>query len=131
MTDPQPENDSSIADEVVLWRRVHPAQIVQDDNLDEMRPSSQAFQNTSGTNGMSVNIASETTIDDTLQGYEDHYIVSLEAGGVRSLGQGVVRNPLPENPAHAEVTGKKKGSIKKRLSEASIWVVSPESAKTT
>jgi hypothetical protein len=125
MTDSTPNNDPAISDEVILWRRVHPEQLVFNSNLNEMRPTSQSFQNTSGSDGMSVNIASETTIEETLHGYEDHFIVSLEVGIVRSLNQGVIRKPLPDNPAHSEVTGKKTKSIKKRLSDASMWVVPP------
>jgi hypothetical protein len=125
MAESTPENDPSISDEVVLWRRVHPDQIVHNNNLNEMRPTSQAFQNTSGSDGMSVNIADETTTEDTLRGFEDHFVVSLGVGFVRGLNQGVVRKPLEENPAHAEVIGKKTKSVKKKLSDASSWVVSP------
>jgi hypothetical protein len=125
MVESTPENDPLISDEVVLWRRVHPDQLVHNSNLNETRPTSQAFQNTSGSDGMSVNIADETTIVDTLRGFEDHFIVSLGVGFVRGLNQGVVRKPLVDNPAHAEVTGKKTKSIKKKLSNASTWIVSP------
>lgn len=125
MAESTPENDPSISDEVVLWRRVHPDQLVHNTNLNEMRPTSQAFQNTSGSDGMSVNIADETTAEDTLRGYEGHFIVSLGVGFVRGLNQGVVRKPLTNNPAHAEVTGNKTKSVKKKLSNAAIWVVAP------
>lgn len=119
------EDDASIADETVLWRRVHPDQIVPGHN-NETCPSSQAFQNTSGTDRMSVNIAEETTIEDTLRGYEDHFIVAIEAGFVRGQNQGVIRRPREDNPAHAEVTGNKTRGVRKRLSAASQWVVRPE-----
>ena len=124
MPNSSPEDDPSIANEIVLWRRVHPEQVVPGQD-NETLPSSQAFQNTSGTNGMSVNLADDTTVEDTLRGYEDHFIVAFEAGPVRALNQGIVRRPLADNPAHAEVTGNKTKGVRRRLSAMSSWIKHP------
>lgn len=121
------EDDAGIPNDKVLWRRVHPAQLTFNANLNRQCPSSQAFQNTSGTSGMSVNIADETTEGETLKGYEDHFIVAFDAGFVRQLNpkQGVIRKPLPDNAAHAEVTGKKTKGVRRQFSASSQWVVGP------
>jgi hypothetical protein len=125
MADTDVEDDASIDDDVLLWRRVHPAQVVFNENLNSYRPSSQAFCNTTGTTGMSVNISNETTIEDTLKGYEDHGLVSFETRLARQLGQGAVRKPLPDNSAHAEVTGNKSKSVRKKFSIGCSWIVNP------
>lgn len=121
------EDDLSIVDEELLWRRVHPLQVTYDNNLKRKRPSSKAFQNSSNGTGMSVNISSETTVADTLIGCEDHLLVVFPTSLARSLGQGVMRQPLPEQPAHAEVFGKKKGSTKNGFAKNCAWVVAPPS----
>lgn len=126
MTESAPPNDPTIGDDQLLWRRVPREQVVFDGNLNRARPSSKAFQNTSGTSGMSVNIAAETTIENTLRGYENHLLVQFAASLPRGLGQGVVRNPLPGNPAHAEVMGKKSKSVQKALYTNCTWVVGPQ-----
>lgn len=125
MADPPPVDDPSITDDQILWRRVHPEQVVLDRNLNQKRPTSQAFNNSSGTSGMSVDIADETTVQDTLKGYPDHLLVEFEAGLVRQLNQGVIRDPLPDNPAHAEVTGKKRKPVQRSLYTNCRWVVDP------
>jgi hypothetical protein len=120
------KDESTIGDDLVLWRRVHPTQKIFDDNLGAYRPSSQAFQDATlyGT-AMSVNIAGETTKERTLKGFEDHYIVAFTAGFARSLKQGVMRRPLPDEPAHADVFGKKTKSVRKQFANQCSWVVPP------
>jgi hypothetical protein len=125
MADSPPVDDPSITDDQALWRRIHPEQVVFDNNLNRRRPTSQAFNNTSGTSGMSVDIADETTVQDTLKGYPEHLLVEFEVRLARQLNQGVVREPLPDNPAHAEVMGKKKKSVQKGFYTGCRWVVGP------
>jgi len=125
MPAPKPPDDPSIGNDDLLWRRVPPEQVVFDENLNRLRPSSMAFQNTSGTSGMSVNIAAETTVENTLRESENLLLVEFPASVPRGVGQGVIRNPLPDNPAHAEVTGKKTKSVQKTLYNNCAWVVGP------
>jgi hypothetical protein len=125
MSDSPPIDDPSITDDQALWRRIHPEQVVFDNNLNRQRPTSQAFNNTSGTSGMSVDIADETTIQDALKGYSEHLLVEFEAGLARQLNQGVIRDPFPGNPAHAEVMGKKRKPVQKGLYTKCRWVVGP------
>ena len=126
-------DDSSIQDTENLWRRIHPDYKTPDGN-GGYRPSSKAFQNASQDvhdklmtplgytfdPGMSVDIASETTVEDVLQGYPGHYLAEFTVGYARSLGQGVVRAPLPKDAAHAVVLGNKK-KAKKKFSKKFTW----------
>lgn len=120
------EDDETILDDSVLWRRIPPDQVVPG-NDGGKRPSTKAFQNPSDGSGMSVNIAADTTVERTLKDYEDYYLVGFSAGFIRTLSQGVIRKPLPEEPAHAEVNGAKSKSIKKQFSKGCVWVVHPPS----
>ena len=58
----------------------------------------------------------------SLEGYEGYSLVRFSAGVPRSLGLPVVHAPLPANPAHTEVHGKKTGSTRDKLVAASQWV---------
>jgi len=64
----------------------------------------------------------------TLAGYPGCFLVALTAEQVRDPvkgKQGVQREPLSTNPAHAYVFGKKTGSVKGYLARCSRWIVSP------
>ncbi|HDL01300.1 MAG TPA: hypothetical protein ENH23_03605, partial [candidate division Zixibacteria bacterium] len=109
-------DDSSIQDSENLWRRIPPDQITPDGN-GGYRPSSKAFQNASQKfhdelmaplgytfePGMSVDIASKTTVVAVLRNYQDSFLVEFTSGYARSLSQGVVGAPLPDDAAHAVV----------------------------
>ena len=47
------------------------------------------------------------TADSVLAGHDGFGLVSFLAGLARAEGQGIMRMPLAEEPAHAEVFGKK------------------------
>jgi hypothetical protein len=119
-------DDSTISDDNNLWRRIHPAQIVYDNNLKSYRPSSAAFDDSSNGSPMSVILAEENRNPSTaLENYEGFSMVSLTARLVRDCGQGIARDPLPDEPAHALVFGEKPKSIRKKLAQAAEWIVSP------
>jgi hypothetical protein len=52
-------------------------------------------------------------------------LASFTAGLARECQQGIARDPLPEEPAHALVFGHKTKSVRKRLAREAIWVVPP------
>jgi hypothetical protein len=120
------KDDPSIDNEKVLWRRVPKDWIVFDNSLNRYRPTSQVFQNTSGTDGMSVNMADETTIEATLKGCEKMLLAQFEAALARELGQGIIRMPLETNLAHCEVIGEKTKSVRERFAKDCQWVIGPE-----
>ena len=133
------ENDPSITDDVVLWRRIIPDWLVDDGNGGR-RLSSGAFQNASAkyheeqmvphgythSPAMSTNFAAKTTIQNFLSDSPDNFIVSFTVGLARELNQGVLSTPLPQDLAHASVTGNKKTKrIKRGFAEGCLWVKGP------
>ena len=127
---PAYQDDPAIQDEVRLLRRVHPQWIVRDNNLNCLRPSSQAFNNS--PDGSPMSVIREDVLENehrspvsTLAGYPGYALAALTAGTVRQNGQGVAADPLPEEPAHALVFGNKTESVRRRLAKASRWVVEP------
>jgi hypothetical protein len=122
------EDDPTIADGEILWRRVCPTWIVPDSNLGGRRLSSQAFENSKDGSPMSVFLAAlvlrsgRGPADLVFPGYG---MVSITAGLARVSGQRVCRDPLPEEPAHALVAGPKPKSVRYRFLDAMKWVVDP------
>jgi hypothetical protein len=123
---PEWQDDPSISNNERLLRRVHPSQIKPDPESGEARPSSAAFKSSTGLT--SVSIASLTTPDAVLVGYEKHSLVEFEAAIARSAGCIVVRAPETDNPAHANVIGtgpggRVKNSEAKTIANRAQWVV--------
>lgn len=58
-------------------------------------------------------------------GFEGFGLVSFPAELARSKGQGVIRKPLEDEPAHAEVFGRKTRSVQRALAKGANWVYSP------
>ncbi len=127
------EDDTSISNEAELWRRIPPRHLVPDKNRGGMRISKAAFDNHPNGTPMSVVLGDEILAagrepSSVIDGHEGFYLASLTAGLARSLGQGVVRNPTPDEPAHAEVFGKKTDSTRKKLAKAATWVIGPRTS---
>lgn len=123
------QDDRTIRDEDLLWRRVPPWHFFFDDNLGRDRPSSAAFDDDPDGHPMSVILASETAgPESVLEGHEGFALAGLTVREVRSCGLGVIRDPLPKEPAHALVVGRKTKSVRSRLARAASWVVSPPSS---
>jgi hypothetical protein len=126
-------DDASIVDSAALWPRIPPWHIIFDENLGTLRPSKAAFDNGKDGSPMSVVladlvIASGRGPHDVLMEYADFALASLTAGMVRSKQQGILRDPTPEEPAHALVFGRKTDSVKRALAKASLWIVPPSEA---
>lgn len=116
-------DDKTIPDAEGLWRHIHPnpSQIVPDNKTQEWRPSSAAFIDRRGE--MSVDLASLTTVEQALRGRPDHSLAEVTAGFFRQRGYAVVRDPLPDNPAHALVCGRMSKSHAREIARAARWVV--------
>jgi hypothetical protein len=119
-------DDPSIADEDPLWRRIHPTQIVRDQQTGELRPSSAAFEDPSNGTAMSVVLgvlamSAGRDVDDVLAAHPEHSMAEILAGDARECEQAVYPAPIPEEPAHGEVAGRKTRSVKKRLAGKSRW----------
>lgn len=127
-------DDPDILNEDCLYRRIplKPSHIIFDNNRDCWRPTSASFKDHPDGSPMSVTIQSELEKDnrspeDSLDGYEDCALASVTAGQARERNQMVVKEPLPEEPAHGVVVGneKKKG----KLAKIAGWVVRPTEAE--
>lgn len=116
-------DDGSIPDADWLLRRVHPAQVVTDGNTGKPRPSSAAFKDPE------MSVDSEGLLRDagldwrfSVKDHPEHSLVRLQAGTARKYSQAIVPEPLPDNPAHVLVCGKKSPGTANRLRDASVWV---------
>lgn len=103
-----------------LYRRV------PDFWIKENSISSAAFQNTSNTDDMSVDLARLTSPIETVSEYPDCGVASFLAGNARNLGQQVLHDPVPQNLAHSTVRGKKNSRIRKKLAECSKIILPPQ-----
>ncbi len=123
-------DDPTIGDDEPLWRRIPPTHFVFDKNLQCWRPSSAAFEDHPNGSPMSVVLGQEVldasrTAESVLAGHDHFGLVSFTAGLAREKCQGIRRNPLPKEPAHAEVVGRKTKSVRRALAKGSGWIVPP------
>jgi hypothetical protein len=98
------------------------------DESGRLRVKSIAFQDRNESGAMSVArsdvLASEgRPLTDALKGWEGYGLVAIPAAVFDQLGLEVRPDPKPDDSSHALVFGKKTGSIKKRLVDASEWIV--------
>ena len=99
---PQRPDDSTISDDQRLWRRVHPSQFKPRSGTGPSEISSAVF---STREEVSVAIASETTLDLFVANHLEYGVIEFTAGAARRMGCTVVRDSLPNDPAHALVCG--------------------------
>ncbi len=125
MSPPVYQDNTTIHDEERLFRRIHIAQLVRDDDSDIVRVSSAAFRD----EHLSVDIESGfenevCTPESCLRNHQNHKLVSITAGGARGLSQSLCRDPLPDDLAHGLVYGPKKSrGIQVGLCAAAVWVI--------
>jgi hypothetical protein len=136
MADAGYADDITIPNEAELWRRVSPRHFVNDENLGIVRPSSAAFDDHPNGSPMSVYLA-EVLIqmgrgpDTVLVGHNNFALAAITAGLARECGQGVARDPLPEEPPHALVFGQKTKPVSRKFALGSRWVVLPPQPQTS
>ena len=126
-----PDNDPSIPGEAQLLRRIHPTQLVWDENQNRLRPTSNAFKDPS----MSVNVEDDVLamgeqIGWVLRHDPKHHLASITTAFARDSGQTVWRDPLVgdpiygDDPTHAIVEGHKTGAQKSAYAkQAAVRVV--------
>ncbi len=107
-----------------LLRRVHPDQVVQDKDTGVWRASSGAFRDPDlSCDNESIWASMGKSWEASLEDYPAHSLVRLPEVAAVAEGQEVVPDPLPNNPAHTLVKGKKTKPIANRLLAASSTVV--------
>jgi hypothetical protein len=128
-------DDPNVLDNTNLFRRIHPDQVVFDDNLKCHRPSSQAFRDDRDKDPMSVYLSSVLAAESRdpsvlLIGHARFSLAAITAGFARLLSQTVHPEPEPDETSHAVVCGDKESKNRKSaraLAKAAIWVVVPPS----
>ena len=130
MPGPSLVDDLTIADTAGLWRRVHPAWIVSDDNSGGMRLSSAAFDDSADGSPLSVLLTevialTQRSAQDVLNGYDAYKLAAITAGTARSFAQGIARTPEPDEPAHASAFGPKTKSNKRGMAKTATWAIAP------
>jgi hypothetical protein len=132
-----PADDQSIGNDTRLFRRLHPTQIVWDDNQGRLRPTSNAFKDPS----MSVALGDEMEslgLDPewVLRGDPQHHLAWISAQLAREHHQAVWRDELVDHPkygddpTHGIVEGRKKGARASAFAKrAVVEIVRAESLK--
>jgi hypothetical protein len=120
------QDDSSISDDDILFRRVNLRLLVRDDDTGLARVSSGAFRD----KDKQISVDIKSVLDGMGLGQEscitDHKaqkLVSFAVGEARRLKQAVCRAPLPENPSHGLVCGSKSDKVLHGLAAAADWVI--------
>lgn len=112
------------SDQRVFYRRIHSTQFTKDKNTGLWRFSSAAFRDPSLScddsqilkqHGLDYNFC--------LKGFLEFSLAAMPAQLVLDMGQRIVPDPLPNNPAHTLIMGKKSQSIATRLCAISTTVV--------
>lgn len=117
-------DDLSIADDTIVWRRIPPWH-VKNEGDNTFRPSSAAFEDSPGGDPMSVILSSDGTIARAMQGHKGFLLVGVRMCDARELRLGIVRAPLPEEPAHAKLFGPKTRAVRRQLAKRCEWVIMP------
>jgi hypothetical protein len=105
--------------------------IIWSENLKAWIPTSAAFQGHK-TNRRAFSVHLEPVLtehglthDSVVLDRDKFALAAFTAGQARAQRQVIERNPLPGDPAHANLLGDKSGSIKKNLRDCSVWVIAP------
>ena len=104
-------------------RRIPPDSVNPDGSI-----MSKAFSNTTNTDGMSVNWANLSSVEEMLKGYESYGVVSITAELCWKLNQKIKQSPTPENPAHCDVIGRKSQSTRRQFARVAKWLQLPSQA---
>jgi len=120
-------DDPTIEDDAELWRRLNPEWVIWDENMGCHRPSTAAFDNSrdgSPTSFYLAEIVRQTDRDEdaVLAPFPGYSLASVSAGEARDCHQGVTRDPLPEEPAHALMFGPKTKSTKRCLAQKATLI---------
>ena len=121
-------DDPTIPNAAELLRRIPRQHLVRDPERGCYRISSAAFDDHPNGSPMSVLLADVMREEGrgpeaALTGHVDFSLVSITAGLARQCNQGVARDPLPTEPAHAVVFGNKTRSVRKRFANEAQWVI--------
>jgi len=120
---PEPEDDPSIQNQDILWRRIYPGWIKwAGENESVSRPARVAFQDDIDRQ-VSVSVARETTKYRLLRCYPEHSLAAITAEVARRFGCSVARRPTTDDPAHAIIFPSPKKVNARNIAKEATWVV--------
>jgi len=125
MTDER-QDDLTIPDSEDLYRRIAKQWLVPDNTFGGLRLSRAAFKDRKKE--ISVHLSSLITPLETMArgGTNIVGLVAVTAGQARSLNQVVVRDPNPNDEAHALICGSQPKSIIRQLTKIAKWICYPD-----
>ena len=85
-----------------------------------------AFQNTSGTDRMSVNLAEISSVQETESQFPGYGVAVLAAKPIRECGQTLIHSPQPDNRSHCDVVGVKPLRARKAMRDAAVVISIPQ-----
>ena len=115
-------DDASISDDDVVLRRVAENFVTGDQNLQRLRPSTQAFKQDGPDGLVSVYLISETEPATVVAEGPEKYLASIRVGVLRELGLGIVRDPSSGGPGHCVITGRKTKGRLNQIVRKVEWV---------
>jgi hypothetical protein len=118
---PDDQDDPSITNDAILWRRISPLWVHWGDGTTP-RPQSVAFRDRV-TGKVSVSLAAETTILKLLRCYPDQNVAVIGARVVRDAGCILVRKPTRFDPAHAIFYPSPTQAKSQGIAKSASWVV--------
>ena len=124
MPDEECINDPTISNDEILWRYVHSNRLCTDQKTGRIKPQSGVFRDTR----MSVDVASQTTLENARARNPEKYIAQVKAAYIREVGKNASQliDPDPQNPAHATICPKLSPSEAKKISVSEdVWILAP------
>lgn len=119
-------DDQTIAADDFVLRRIAKVQQVIDPKFESgIRPNSGSFDDSSDS-PLSMTLASGCADPARLiEGFEGAGVIRVPVRELRLLGQGFIRDPTPNDPAHVLVFGPKAGSFGKKVLKHASWMITP------
>ena len=105
---------------LVILRRVRNTEITRD-SQDRPKPISSVFRQGGLDGEVSVYLASETTAAFITREYPGTFVAELTIAEIRTQGLDVTRDPIPGDPGHCNITGRKTRAISRTLAALSRW----------
>jgi hypothetical protein len=94
---------------------------------ENMTVTSFAFKLRKGEEGLSVDIEKLTTYEKSITSVEKYRLFAVSSKDVRSLDLDCIHKPLPDNYAHAEISGPalNKNKVSSQLSKFAVYINYP------
>ena len=113
--------EDRLEDSQIVMRRVRDYETITDSSDGLPRPSSNAFIQDGPDGDVSVYLKSETTAAHITGDYPGTYVAEVEVGIIRAHGLDVERDPIPSDPGHCNITGRKSRGRARSIARNSRW----------